>query len=64
MLTYSFYIERANTSVAKGLPMGPHFHLLSALTYVRGCWVLAPETSVLKGGFHLNLTTERYRRRK
>ena len=32
-------------SVAKGLPMGPRIHPLSALTCERGCWVLAPDLS-------------------
>lgn len=42
-----FYIERANASVARGLPVGPQIQSLSSLTYVRGCWELAPATAVL-----------------
>lgn len=50
------YIERANMSVARGLPVSTHIYPLLCSNLCERCLVLALEISVLKGGFHLNLT--------
>lgn len=53
-----FYIERANVSVARGLPVGPQIH---SLLFSDLCErVLGAGSCNRSAQFHLNLTTERH----